>query len=342
MTDYAAKTASDLIRFRDVDALGERHQLYTELERGTIERVRHGVYVRRISGPGWHVAAERYRCRVLAASLVMPDAVFTGFSAAALEGLPIFGAWPREIHLLANDAQGHRRGDLVRIGLPKVVDPGGDVVDGCRTTSIEFTLIQLCRRSTLAAGVVAVDAAVHIDRHGGVPPRTTLSRLRDMHAALLPYAGSRRVEAVLQRAREHSGSVLESVDRLAFEELGFEEPELQHELYLPEFGMSAFLDFYWRSVNVGGEADGRGKYFMTGVDADSVAAAVIDEKDRENAIRRRLNDFDRWDWSDSLALGPLEARLVRMGVPRIRGRSGVRLVPDPKAPAVRGVATRKR
>ncbi len=48
------------------------------------------------------------------------------------------------------------------------------------------------------------------------------------------------------------------MSRLAFEQLGFEAPEVQHPMWLPELGQQAFLDFYWRSVDAGGEADGRG------------------------------------------------------------------------------------
>ena len=52
--------------------------------------------------------------------------------------------------------------------------------------------------------------------------------------------------------------------------------------------------------------------------ARRAADAVIDEKDRENAIRRQLNGFDRWDWTDMRRKHPVEARLVRLGVPRVR------------------------
>ncbi len=52
--------------------------------------------------------------------------------------------------------------------------------------------------------------------------------------------------------------------------------------------------------------------------ARRAADAVIAEKDRENAIRRQLSGFDRWDWTDVQHKRPVEARLVRLGVPRVR------------------------
>ncbi len=191
-------------------------------------------------------------------------------------------------------------------------------------TSVEFTLLQLARHAPLVAALTATDAALRVPRFGDAAPLTTLQRLRAEHERLKPYPRSRRADAVLDRATPLADTPLESGSRLLIEELGFATPELQHELWLPELGRRAFLDFYWPEVGVGAEADGRGKYrgaqevrrdssstggtshsgrpaeaplaVGTSEGADIVAAAataarraadaVIDEKDRENAIRR--------------------------------------------------------
>ena len=336
MNPDSGSTVHDLIRARDVDALGLRHQLTSALARGEVERVRSGIYaraVRRDEHPAWAVDAHRYRQKVHAVALAVPGAVFTGFSAIALAGLPIFGRWPDDVYILSDDGHGSRHHGIVRVGMPRRFRLEASIVDGCAVTSIEHSLIQLCRRGTLAAALTAVDAAIRVPRTGGVPPLTSLERIREQHESLLPYRGSRRVGEVLARATVHSDGVLETIDRLAFEQLGFEAPELQLRLYLPELQRDAFIDFYWRSVDAGAEADGRGKYLSGGADAASIAAAVIAEKDRENAIRRQLRAFDRWDWADTLALAPLEQRLVRLGVPRTRPRRQTRLIPDPNASA---------
>ncbi len=49
--------------------------------------------------------------------------------------------------------------------------------------------------------------------------------------------------------------------------------------------------------------------------------AIIDEKDREDAIRAQVRGFARWDWADMWRREPLRAKLVRAGVPIERRRT---------------------
>ncbi|UOE43302.1 hypothetical protein [Agromyces larvae] len=241
--------------------------------------------------------------------------IFTSYSAAAVLGLPIIGRWPDDVVLLGATRNGHRRRGVVevsRIGEPAIVEVGGILM-----TSIEYTLIQLCRAAPVADALAAVDAALRAPRHPkDRPALTTIERLRAEHERMLPYRGSRRTEAVLERATDRCDSVLETASRLLFERHGFAEPELQHSLYLDELGITAQVDFFWRDVEAGAEADGRGKYRRADI-AES-AETVIAEKDRENALRRRLRAFDRWDWRDCRAETPVVRRLDAMGVPRTR------------------------
>ena len=346
-------TLNGLIRFDDVRAAGREAELTAALAAREVERLRRGIYVPvAVSDPTVSDAeqdAMRYANAVRAAAETLRHPVFTSFSALALAGLPIFGRWPSDIYVMSRDQQGHRRPGVVSVAgshAPRITAEGG-----CAVTSLEFTLIQLCRNATLAAALTATDAALHEPRFGSRRPRTTLGALRAEHERLLPYRGSRRTEAVLTRATVEADTPLETLSRLAIEELGFEEPELQHELWLPELGKRAYLDFFWQSVGAGGEADGRGKYLGAGSDAGvrpdadpgarararpragaagggsastgigggvAAAAAVVAEKDRENAVRRQIRAFDRWDWPETLRRTPLESRLIAMGVPRVR------------------------
>lgn len=326
-----------LIRFADARAQGRQSELYAAAARGEIERARRGVYraVRpaRETGEQHPDVAERgrlaYLSKVHAVSLAFNSPIFTSYSAAALLGLPIIGPWPPEVYILSRGPHGRRRSGVVEVARTRPIDVAG--ADGCVVTSVEFTLLQLARHAPLVAALTATDAALHVPRFGGLRPLTTLERLRDEHERLKPYPRSRRAEAVLSRATTLAESPLESGSRLLIEELGFAEPDLQHELWLPELGRRAYLDFCWPDIGVGAEADGRGKY-RGGPDVDGRARrpddggrdaidAVIEEKDRENAIRRQLNGFDRWDWIDVRRRHPVEARLVRLGVPRTRRRT---------------------
>ncbi|QAY72262.1 hypothetical protein ET445_01825 [Agromyces protaetiae] len=329
-------TPNGLIRFDAVAELGLRGELLSALRSGEVQRVRRGVYTQ-VTDVGasshWERAAERYRIGVIAAAQTMDAPVFTSFSAIALARLPIFGGWPDEVYVLSRNGSANRRRGVIATASRGPVE--SRLIDGCATTSIEFSLIQLARRATLAAALTAVDAAIRVPRFGGARPMTTIEALRAQHEAMLPYPGSLRVEAVLSRATPLADTPLETVSRLAFEQLGFEAPTLQLPMWLPELGRQAFLDFYWESVDAGAEADGRGKYLSGDGSAGSAAHTVIREKDRENAIRRQLRAFDRWDWADALALGPLAARLDAMGVPRTR--SPKLMIPKRDAPAARPI-----
>ena len=351
------------IRFADVRALGRQSELHAAVARGELEAARRGVYRTTASAPrsgdDSQSVPERARLaylsnvRSVAYAFVSP--IFTSYSAAALLGLPIIGKWPSEVYILSRGDHGRRRSRVVEVARTRPVDV--IEVDGCIVTSVEFTLLQLARHAPLVAALTATDAALHVDRFGDALPMTTPERLRAEHERLKPFPRSRRAEAVLDRATTLADTPLESGSRLLIEELGFAEPELQHELWLPELGKQAFLDFYWPDVGVGAEADGRGKYrgnpdvrrvarspggstggrrrdeadVARGAAESAVAAeestaaaarraadAVIDEKDRENAIRRQVSGLDRWDWNDMRRKHPVEARLVRLGVPRVR------------------------
>jgi predicted transcriptional regulator of viral defense system len=345
------------IRTAAIRAIGAEGELRAAVARGELERARRGLY--RVP-PARHdlrhvTAAERarlaYLSEVRSVSYAFRSPVFTSFSAAVLLGLPILGPWPRDVFILSRGEHGRRRSGVVEVARTRPTDIVE--VDGCLATPIEFTLLQLARHAPLVAALTATDAALHVPRFGGGEPLTTVQRLRCEHDRLKPYPRSRRADAVLDRATALADTPLETGSRLLIEELGFAPPELQHELWLPEIGKAAFLDFFWPDVGIGAEADGRGKYLAgqlepltrgariegAGIHRDELfddsrastaaataaaaaarfaAEAVIDEKDRENAIRRQLSGFDRWDWNDMMRKHPVETRLVRLGVPRTR------------------------
>jgi hypothetical protein len=339
---------SGLIRASDVRTAGLASLLARELAVGRLTRVKRGIYAPALppGTPEWKHDHERYRRLVLAAGHTMGARVFTGFSALMLHGLPTYGRWPEDVYVMSAGRNGGRRAGVVSVA--GSYEPKTTNELALPATSIEFTLIQVCRDATLAAALAGVDAALKTSRSGPGAPRTTLERLRAEHDRLLPYPGSRRVEAVLARATTGADSVLETASRLVIEELGFEAPELQRRFWTPELHSAAFADFWWPSVSAIGEADGRGKYLgprssnsqreaRSSADEPSegerVARAVIDEKERENALRRQVRAFDRWDWGDMARKAPIEARLLRMGVPRTRPRRA--LIGPPTGPASR-------
>lgn len=301
---------------RDARAAGLTSALATAVRHGELERVRRGVYRPPPAGdPALsrpQGAARDYRHQVLAAAETLRSPVFTSYSAIALHALPIVGSWPSAAYVLADGDHGRRRSATITVA--RIGDVPISEVNGVAVTAIEHSLIQLCRHAPLGAALVAVDAALRSMPWETSPPLTTIDALSAEHERLLPYAGSRRTSAVLQRATHLAATPLETCSRLVIEEYGFPAPALQHPLWMPELGAWAYLDFYWGQFGVGGEADGDGKY-LGGANAHVSAQTVLREKKREEAVRRLVRAFDRWDWADMWARTPLVARLRRLGLP---------------------------
>lgn len=368
-------TTSGLVLVRDVRAAGREAELRAAIASGDLVNVRRGVYrdanAARSEGSAPDRDDRRYAAVVHAAAEVLVDPVFTSFSAIALHELPIFGQWPRDVYVLSGKLTGHRRSGLIAVASARSA-PRTTAIGGIRCTTIEYSLLQLCRHATLAAALTAVDAALHVPRYGPARPMTTLARLRREHERLLPYHGSRRAEAVLARATHLADTPLETLSRLVIEELGFAKPELQYRLWLPELKQEAFLDFMWPDVSAGAEADGVGKYLarveglvgrsnglarsahhspqegrnesdppnVASTVSKAAATEVIKEKERENAVRRQLRAFDRWNWAEALTRAPVERRLTAMGIPR--PRQPRTLLGDQHAPAARRIRRARR
>lgn len=307
-----------LIAYADALRSGQTRTLYTRNRTGSLHRIWPGVYRDAVLAPGNLPEAEAkalsYRLRVLAAARRMRDPVFTSWSAAALLRLPIIGDWPEEIYVLSGSSTGSRRGAIVRVATRSEAPEA--LVDGVRVTSVEYTIIQLARHARLGAALVAADAGLRdMPFPAQSPPLTTRAKLFALHEQLRPYHRSRRVQAVLHRVTHLSGSPLETVSRLTIEELGFAAPLLQVGIPL-ESGADAYLDFYW-DEDIGGESDGDSKY-TAGDNSAETRVRLLAEKAREDELRQRLNHLARWGWRDAWARRPLEHKLLRAGVPRVR------------------------
>jgi hypothetical protein len=319
-------TEHGLVLARDLRAAGREAELYAAVRAGSLERVRRGAYrvpnPEESSMPASKIAALRYRASVHAAAQALARPVFTGHSAAVLAGLPIVGPWPSHVVVMSRDGSGSRRPGVVSVARPAVLEAG--VTDGCATTSIEFTLIQLAKHAPLAAALVATDAALHVPRRAdGAAPLTTLEALRAEHERLGRYPGCLRVEAVLARTVTDSESPLETMSRLVIEEFGFPFPALQHRMWLSALGRYADLDFFWPEYEVAAEADGDGKYLGAG-DVAATAKTVVREKQREDAIREVVRGFARWHWKEMWSKDPIRTRLITCGLPVVR--TPVRLI----------------
>lgn len=285
-----------LMRAREDDPGGIRLRRATDLV-----RVRSQVYA---PAEAWRALTpwERYAARVHAYALVSPDAVFALESAAVLLGLPVFGE-PRDVHVFdADRSTSTRYGDVV---VHTSADPVAVEHHGGRfMTTLAHTVAGLGRALPPAFGLAVSDAYARTAGAQG------LGDVRQLAHAQVNPRGRRRLLWLCERACGDAESSGESVSRAVIEWLGFDDPELQREFR--HEGKLDRSDFYWLRERIIGESDGYGKY--TAGAAAEVKSTFVNEKLREDRLRRYTRGFARWDWADALRAYPLGDKLHRAGL----------------------------
>lgn len=182
----------------------------------------------------------------------------------------------------------------------------------CAVEEFGLVLSDTVPRMETAGGVVVLDAVLG----GRVCSGAILGREALEAWGVFIHSKRRlaRWERCLELADARSESAGESLSRVRILELGFEPPMLQVSFALGR--TLARVDFYWPSVGVVGEFDGRLKYTRAaGLGASPAEQVVWEEKLREDALRARGLKVVRWVWDDLQRPGVLAGRLRNAGVP---------------------------
>lgn len=238
--------------------------------------------------------------------------VFSHATAAALWRLPRVGSWPSMAHTSARHASGGRsEGHIVRhaVGVPEV-----ERVAGLMVTPLLRTVVDIARSDGFLAGVLAADRALR-GFEDGAQRRVAIGRdeLVAAAAATSPGRGSAVAREVARFADARAGSAGESLSRVRMRQVGIAAPELQREFTDREGRMN--VDFCWPAHRLIGEFDGVGKYLRDEwTDGRSPAEVVIDEKRREDRLRRQGWSVVRWGWDDALAINRFRAILWDVGI----------------------------
>lgn len=305
-----------LILAKDLSLIGgDSRKLSEAAKAGKLVRIRHGVYV---DAQNWALLEswDRYALRVEAAAETFTSAtVFSHHSAASIHGIPtILGRQP--IHALSSYAGGGRSRAGVRRHYVSDGFQEAEEMNGFLVTSRVRTVLDIAASVPFAEAVVPVDFLLSPGRRREPVTRDELLNAVD---ARYSKAAAKRIAAVVQFAATNSGSPGESYCRGLMHLAGFAAPELQYEVRT-KIGV-VYTDYYWKDVRVVGEFDGREKYMKPEyLKGRSPSQVVIEEKDRENAIRATGRGVFRLVWSD-LTVGKLERELVAAGVPRRRRAS---------------------
>ncbi len=301
-------TVAGLIRVeggRETRVGRDRGQLADACRRGELVRVRRGWY---IGADTWKsmTADERYRLVVVAAARGLRTATLSHWSAAAVWNLPMVGRRGSSVHVThAPTGGGRTRHGVVRHGSAAAED--GIEVEGLRVTTVARTVVDLARGGGFLAGVCAADHALR-------ESMTTSAELTREVGMLDGARGVRDARATVGFASPASESVGESLSRVRMFQLGVPTPVLQHEVH-DSRGLVGRVDFWWPSLGVVGEFDGRQKYGVaTGEDPRVAADRLWQEKQREDRIRSVGVGVVRWTWSDAWAGGPMVAMLRAGGV----------------------------
>ena len=152
---------------------------------------------------------------------------------------------------------------------------------GVPVTTVPRTVIDLARALDFRAGVVVADSALH--QH-----LTSKKELRQVLADCRRWPGVRRAARVVDFADGLAESVLESIARVAFRDLGLPSPELQVTISDDDF--IGRVDFLWRQLRTIAEVDGALKY-----DDRNRAMAQLR---RDKRLRGAGYEVEHFDWQE--------------------------------------------
>lgn len=312
-------TTDMLIRRIDYPESGfNDSELYRATRSGRLTRVVTGAYVDAHSWAQlWPI--DQHRIRVLAtAERVKTPVVFSHYAAAALWGIRMLGSWPAVVDVTQERASGGRSDGGLRRHCTGFDSVDVVTIDGFAVTSAAQTVVDLARRLPFADGVVAMDSALHRKRKPY--PLTSIDEINEVVARVEGRRGFRKARAAAAFATALSDSAEESHSRVQIHLLGFPPPILQQQFTLRN-GDAAEVDFFWDEFQHIGECDGRSKYtdpaFLRG---RTPQQAVIDEKNRENELRRLVRQFSRWEPRELYPPRQLYDRLIRDGLPSSKSR----------------------
>jgi hypothetical protein len=243
------------------------------------------------------------------------DMVLSHWSAAAVHGLPILGAWPSKVHFIVGKVSGGRSRNAVVKHALSVSTHDVVEVDGLLVTSIPRTVLDMAVSASHLQAVMVADRALLIDRFHRVLPLAEREELWAAYRRAGNFRGQRRAQAVISFAATSAESPLESVSRANMRIIGCPEPKLQEPMR-DHRGKIGEVDFYWPQLRLVGEADGRSKYLNPALRGNRTADEVlVDEKHREDRIRATGEGVTRWPWEVGVSPRRLAEHLRQAGIP---------------------------
>lgn len=241
---------------------------------------------------------EKHRIHVReTARRMRKPAVLSHRAAASEYDIDILGPWPRYVDVTTERANGGRSGGSIKRHATGLDDVQRVQWGEHEITTPAQTALDLARTLPFVKAVSAVDQAIWTARPGCA--LTTINEIRARLNESAPRRGDARAGRVLAFADPRAANVRESQSRVVVVQLGFPVPLVQFERVLRS-GRLAIADLFFEREEHWCEIDGRGKYLSPNFGAErSSDQIVIDEKNRENEIRREVRGFSRWEATEA-------------------------------------------
>lgn len=280
MTDLMNKLALShvILRGEAIEAGYTDRDLANLVRAGQLHKLRHGAYV---DGGLWREQDEGGRHRLLSRAVVRQSrtsVVLSHASAVPEYGGPLWQLPLEQVDVTRRDRRAGRRVPGVRqhqgLLLPADIRNDGEVdVASPTRTAIDITTV---------VGVEPALVVVNFLLHGGL---TTLGEVRERYQAMERHPFTLRTDLVFRLSDPRIESVAESrFFHLAWRQ-GLPNPEPQFVIEDENGRVVARLDFAWPEHKVWVEIDGKEKYTKYLRKGETVADAVLREKQREDLIR---------------------------------------------------------
>lgn len=300
----------ELLVVRRATSETERRVLAGDCARGLLHRARPGVYVERAAFESMTPEQQHIVSIRAYAAVAQAPPVFSHWSAAVLLGVPVLRARLDRVHVAFETPDGRSIRGVAAHVMPVLADVAVVTNGELLATNVPRTVVDIARASPFEEGVIAADGALHAG--------TARDLLEQAVVDAAGRRGRRRAQDVVAFAREEAESAAESRSRATMFRIGIAPPQLQVRIFDRE-GFAGRLDFGFPAVRAGGEVDGERKYRELA--RGGAAEAVIDEKRREDRVRRRLAALARWGWRESGAAALLAPILRSAGVLPVLPRS---------------------
>ena len=289
-----------------------RQCLARRVNRGSVVRVRQGMYVRAEYLRGLTRAQKDFHL-IKTCQSMHPDWVFCHASAGRVYGMPVGYDEDNAVHIATTKAT--RSPSSAGVKRHVVEGDAQDIMQGIRVTSFERTLFDCMRTASFKRSIALADWVLRM---------TDASRGYYINAFLLMgrnLDGTWRAIRAMRYADARSESPGESMARAAMIELGFCLPDLQVELPQPLDPSKLYrTDFAWQLPDgtcVLGEFDGMVKYRQHQTGSSGVSMrAISDERKREASLSLYGMPIVRLTYADIMNSKKLSSILSAYRIPR--------------------------